>query len=57
MYVFICDGASVFGVFWNTILTPSTSNSSMSFSTTRVGAISPAEPAAMFMPRPWPTWP
>jgi hypothetical protein len=31
--VFISRGASVFGVFWNTILTPSTSNSSMSFST------------------------
>ena len=33
MYVFISRGASVFGVFWKTILTPSTSNSSMSFST------------------------
>ena len=33
MYVFISRGASVFGVFWKIILTPSTSNSSMAFST------------------------
>ena len=55
--MFIFDGASVFGVFWNTIFTPSTSNSSMSFSITLVGAISPIAPAGTFMPRPWPTWP
>ena len=42
--MFISEGASVFGVFWNTICTPSTSNSSMSFSTMRVGAIRPDGP-------------
>ena len=43
--MFISEGASVFGVFWKIIRTPSTSNSSMSFSTIRVGAISPMVPA------------
>ena len=41
MYVFISEGASVFGVFWKIIRTPSTSNSSMGFLTIRVGAMSP----------------
>ena len=53
--VFISAGASVPGVFWNSIVMPSTSNTSMSFSTTLVGVISPTNPADTPWPRPWPT--
>ena len=38
MYVFISRGASVFGVFWKIILTPSTSNSSIGLFDVTVGS-------------------
>ena len=53
----LLDGASVPGVFWKTILTPSTVSSSISSSMTMVGAISVTLPAATFWARPWPAWP
>jgi hypothetical protein len=58
--VFISRGASVLGVYWNTIGTPSTSNSSISSETKRVGAIRPVAPAGMRWPNPYvtkPCWP
>ena len=55
--VFISAGASVFGVFWNTIFTPSTVSSSRSSSITRVGAIRVTLPMETFWARPWPAWP
>ena len=53
-YVFISEGASVFGVFWNTIGTPSTVRYSMWSSMMRVGGISSTVPFAAFMPSPCP---
>ena len=53
--MFISRGASVFGVFWKIIRTPSTSISSIGFATKRLGAISPIAPADTPWPRPWPT--
>jgi len=48
------EGASVPGVFWKIIFTPSTVSSSMSFSTTWVGGIRVMLPIATFCDRPWP---
>jgi hypothetical protein len=56
-YVFISAGASVPGVFWNTIVTPSIVNSSISLTISRVGAIRPTDPAATFLPMAWSTCP
>ena len=55
--VFISTGASVSGVFWNTIFTPSSVISSKSLEISRFGAIRPTEPAATFLPMDWSTWP
>ena len=51
--VFISTGASVSGVFWNTIFTPSIVTSSKSFLIRRFGAISPTLPFATFLPIDW----
>lgn len=48
--MFISAGASVPGVFWNTIRTPSITCSSKSSSIDIVGAMSPIDPAATFLP-------
>ena len=53
--MFISRGASVFGVFWKIMPTPSTSNSSIGSVTSRFGAISPTAPAETPWPSPWPT--
>ena len=53
--VFISAGASVPGVFWNTIRTPSTVSSSVAPATVRVGAISPDEPFEARLPIAWST--
>jgi len=50
--VFISDGASVLGVFWKIIRTPSMVSSSMSSSMMRVGAIKVIVPMDTFWPRP-----
>ena len=55
--VFISTGASVSGVFWNTIVTPSSVISSKSSLMIRFGAIRPTVPLAMFLPIAWSTWP
>jgi hypothetical protein len=49
-YVLISAGASVPGVFWNSIFTPSRVISSKSFATQGLGSISPRLPAAVFLP-------
>ena len=53
--VFISAGASVPGVFWNTIRTPSTVCSSMSATISMVGGIRPDDPAATPLPIAWST--
>ncbi|MCY1247941.1 hypothetical protein D9M72_613170 [compost metagenome] len=49
-HVFIPAGASVSGVFWNTIFTPSTEISWNGWLTLTVGAIRPGAPAETFLP-------
>ena len=56
-HVFISAGASVPGVFWNTIRTPSIVSSSMSSTMSTVGGIRPAAPAATPLPIAWSTCP
>jgi hypothetical protein len=53
--VFISAGASVPGVFWNTIFTPSTVRSSMSSLIMTFGGIRPRLPVAVFLPIDWST--
>ena len=55
--MFISTGASVSGVFWNTIFTPSSVISSKSLLISRFGAIRPVLPLATFLPIAWSTWP
>ena len=55
--VFISTGASVSGVFWNTIFTPSMVISSKSLVIKAFGAIRPTLPLATFLPIDWSTWP
>ena len=55
--VFISAGASVPGVFWNTIRTPSTVTSWMSSVMTSVGAIRPVVPLELILPIAWSTCP
>ncbi len=55
--VFISAGASVPGVFWKTMRTPSIVSSSKSSSMTCVGAIRPSLPEARALPIAESTWP
>ena len=55
--VFISPGASVSGVFWKTILTPSMVISSKSLRISTLGGIRPVLPLATFLPIDWSTWP
>ena len=55
--VFISAGASVPGVFWNTMRTPSTVISSKRLLMSRVGAIRPLDPVDARLPMAWSTCP
>ena len=55
--VFISAGASVPGVFWNTIRTPSMVSSSTLPSMMRVGAIRVTAPTGVVLPMAWSTCP
>ncbi len=54
---FISAGASVPGVIWNTILTPSTTSSVPVSQISSVGGMSPTVPTAVVLPSPASTWP
>ena len=54
---FISAGASVPGVIWKTIRTPSIVSSCPVRVMSTVGAIRPSEPVDVAMPRPVLTWP
>ena len=56
-HVFISAGASVPGVFWKTIRTPSIVCSSMSWTMSIVGGMRPVAPAATPLPIAWSTCP
>jgi hypothetical protein len=54
---FISAGASVPGVSWKRVRTPSTVNSCPVWVTSIVGAISEISPVDVVCPSPAPTWP
>ena len=54
---FISAGASVPGVIWNSIRTPSTTSSEPVAPTSSVGAIRPKVPSGVVWPSPLPTSP
>ena len=54
---FISAGASVFGVFWNTISTPSTVSVWPVWVTSSVGGINETVPDELVWPNPLPIWP
>ncbi|MNF02959.1 hypothetical protein D3C76_1280060 [compost metagenome] len=55
--VFISAGASVPGVLWNSISTPSMVTVSKACLMVRLGAIKPRLPLAAFLPMAMSTWP
>jgi len=55
--VFISAGASIPGVSWKIMRTPSITTSSMFSSISRVGRINPVVPAETALPIDWSTWP